>query len=148
MAGELTVHVADQRVEVSTGSTVFAPRGLPHADRVDSEVCRFLTLITPGGFEHWFTETGRPAESLSLPPVPASPTSPSSPPQPPAMASKSWALRRGLQRAPDPSGRNTAVFHPSNSTRFERRNRRPARTRKEYPCVSSSSEQTVPPAAC
>ncbi|WP_157172557.1 cupin domain-containing protein [Nocardia pneumoniae] len=70
LAGELTVHVAEQRFRVTVGSTVFAPRGLPHAYRVDSDVCRFLTVITPGGFEQWFAETGRPAESLSLPPAP------------------------------------------------------------------------------
>jgi quercetin dioxygenase-like cupin family protein len=73
LAGELTVHIEDQRFRVSTGATVFAPRGLPHAYRVDSDICRFLTLITPGGFEQWFAETGRPAESLSLPPAPTSP---------------------------------------------------------------------------
>ncbi|WP_040785822.1 cupin domain-containing protein [Nocardia pneumoniae] len=72
LAGELTVYVAGRWFHVRSGSTVFAPRGLTHAYRVDSQVCQFLSVITPGGFEQWFAETGRPAESLSLPPAPTS----------------------------------------------------------------------------
>ncbi|MGY2093570.1 cupin domain-containing protein [Nocardia gipuzkoensis] len=73
VAGELTVYVAGQWFHAKGGSTVFAPRGLPHAYRVDSPICQFLTVITPGGFESWFAETGRPAESASLPPEPTGP---------------------------------------------------------------------------
>ncbi|MGY2093473.1 AraC family ligand binding domain-containing protein [Nocardia gipuzkoensis] len=73
MAGELSVYVAGKWFHARSGSTVFAPRGLPHAYRVDSQVCQFLTVITPGGFEQWFVRTGRPAERLSLPSEPDGP---------------------------------------------------------------------------
>ncbi|WP_280313371.1 cupin domain-containing protein [Nocardia abscessus] len=73
LAGELTVYVAGRWFHVRSGSTVFAPRSLPHAYRVDSHVCEFLTVITPGGFESWYAETGRTAESLSLPREPIGP---------------------------------------------------------------------------
>ncbi|MBF6338215.1 cupin domain-containing protein [Nocardia abscessus] len=73
LAGELSVHIAGHWFRVPTGSTLFAPCGVPHAYRVESPVCRFLAVITPGGFEQWFTDTGTPAETLSLPPAPTEP---------------------------------------------------------------------------
>ncbi|MGK8508122.1 cupin domain-containing protein [Nocardia asiatica] len=71
--GELSVHIAGRWFRLPAGTTLFAPRGVPHAYRVESQVCQFLTVITPGGFERWFTATGTPAETLTLPPAPPGP---------------------------------------------------------------------------
>jgi quercetin dioxygenase-like cupin family protein len=71
--GELTVHIDGQARRASANSVAFAPRGLPHAFRVESPSARFLILSTPGGFDRWFLETGVPAESLTAPPPPGQP---------------------------------------------------------------------------
>jgi quercetin dioxygenase-like cupin family protein len=71
--GELTVHIDGQSRRATANSVAFAPRGLPHAFRVESPSARFLILSTPGGFERWFFETGTPAESLTQPPAMGTP---------------------------------------------------------------------------
>ncbi len=48
---------------------MFAPRDVPHRFAVGSEEARMLVLVTPGGFERFFAEVGRPAEAGGLPPV-------------------------------------------------------------------------------
>jgi quercetin dioxygenase-like cupin family protein len=68
LEGELWVQVDGEPAKVPAGGTAFLPRGVPHAYRVESGVARFLALGTPGGFDGWFFETGRPAEALTLPP--------------------------------------------------------------------------------
>lgn len=49
------------------GDTVFAPRNVPHSYKVESERARWLVLGTPGGFDGWFFDTGRPAERRTVP---------------------------------------------------------------------------------
>ncbi len=42
---------------VTAGGTVFLPRGLPHTFRnATNRPCRFLGVITPGGFEGFFAD--------------------------------------------------------------------------------------------
>lgn len=42
---------------VTAGGTVFLPRGLPHTFRNPTDrPCRFLVVITPGGFEGYFAD--------------------------------------------------------------------------------------------
>ena len=49
--------VGDDEHEVGPGGTVFAPRQVPHAHRrVVSRTGRFLTMISPAGFEGFFRE--------------------------------------------------------------------------------------------
>lgn len=45
---------------VEAGSTLHLPVGLEHAFRVVSGTAHFYVLITPAGFEEFFTATGRP----------------------------------------------------------------------------------------
>ncbi|MEV6848440.1 cupin domain-containing protein [Actinoplanes sp. NPDC051411] len=65
--GELSIEIDGVMYRPAVGSTVFAPRGLPHSYKVESPTARWLVLGTPGGFDGWFFETGKPAESLTTP---------------------------------------------------------------------------------
>lgn len=71
--GELSVRVADDKYEVSPGGIAFLPRTLPHSFRVESPAATFLIFSTPAGFEQWFMETGVPAQSRTVPPLPDGP---------------------------------------------------------------------------
>jgi mannose-6-phosphate isomerase-like protein (cupin superfamily) len=57
LAGEHVFDVGAETFAVGPGSTVFAPRGIPHAHRrVLPRVGRFLTMTSPAGFEGFFRE--------------------------------------------------------------------------------------------
>ena len=68
LEGLLWVQVDDTAYEVAAGSTAYLPLGRPHAYRVESDTARFLALGTPGGMDGWFFDTGRPAETRTVPP--------------------------------------------------------------------------------
>jgi quercetin dioxygenase-like cupin family protein len=68
LEGQLRFFRGDQEQVVVPGEACFLPRGVPHTFRVESERARGLVAITPAGFEQYFREIGRPAESLELPP--------------------------------------------------------------------------------
>jgi quercetin dioxygenase-like cupin family protein len=86
--GELRVFVGDQDHTAGPGTVALLPRRLRHAYVVTSATARFLTLHTPGGFERFAAEIGRPAEALTLPPEPAAP--------PDAAAMARTAARHGI----------------------------------------------------
>nr|MBA2383643.1 cupin [Actinomycetota bacterium] len=55
--GEHVFEVGDEEFHVRAGATVFAPRGVPHAHRrAVPRTGRFLTLLSPAGFEGFFRE--------------------------------------------------------------------------------------------
>ena len=56
--GRLTLLTA----EGSAGEAAFAPRGVPHVYRVESERARWLVTTTGGGFAAFVEETSTPAE--------------------------------------------------------------------------------------
>lgn len=57
LEGDHVIRVGDREHEVGPGGLVFAPRGIPHAQRrVVPGVGRQLVLTTPGGFEGFFRE--------------------------------------------------------------------------------------------
>lgn len=66
--GELTFFIGEQTFKVAAGSVVFAPRGITHTYRVDSERSRLVAINVPGGWEAFFTEAGTPASGTSEPP--------------------------------------------------------------------------------
>lgn len=66
--GELLFQVDGTDLHAPTGAFIWAPRGLPHTFRVESDGARLLGIVTPGGFEEFFIATGRPAPSRTLPP--------------------------------------------------------------------------------
>jgi mannose-6-phosphate isomerase-like protein (cupin superfamily) len=65
--GEISVEIGDVSYRVAPGGSVFAPRGVPHSYRVESQEARWLVLGTPGGFDEWFFATGKPADRLEVP---------------------------------------------------------------------------------
>jgi len=65
--GELSIGVGDALYQVGPGACVFGPRNVPHSYKVESERARWLVLGTPGGFDGWFFDTGKPAARLEVP---------------------------------------------------------------------------------
>jgi mannose-6-phosphate isomerase-like protein (cupin superfamily) len=55
------------------GSVVFAPGGLPHTFRVESDTARMLFLSTPAGIEDYVLALGEPAQWPWLQPPPDGP---------------------------------------------------------------------------
>jgi mannose-6-phosphate isomerase-like protein (cupin superfamily) len=57
LEGEHVIEVGDREFRAGPGATVFAPRGVPHAQRrVAAGEGRLLVLTTPGGFDGFFRE--------------------------------------------------------------------------------------------
>jgi quercetin dioxygenase-like cupin family protein len=75
LEGALTFWLGEESRTATTGDFVFGPRGVRHRFRVDSEVARFLILVTPAGFEDFTRACGRPAMARTLPPPDLSPRS-------------------------------------------------------------------------
>lgn len=53
IAGEVTLYLADRRIECRPGDCVLAPRGVPHAYRVGDRPARWLVMSSPAGFERF-----------------------------------------------------------------------------------------------
>ena len=68
LEGKLSLHHPDGSVEFGPGGAAFAPRGVPHAYRVESETARWLAIATPAGFDAFVREVGEPAPEDVLPP--------------------------------------------------------------------------------
>ncbi len=73
LEGELTFWLGEESHSATTGDFVFGPRGIHHGFRVDSEMARFLIIVTPAGFEDFTRACGRPAAARTLPPPDLSP---------------------------------------------------------------------------
>lgn len=70
LEGEVTIRCGEESFRAGPGDFAFLPRGVPHGFVVEGEQpARFLNLITPGGFESFFADAGRPAEGPGLPPA-------------------------------------------------------------------------------
>ena len=76
LAGRLGLQIGDDVLEAGPGDTVFKPRGVAHAVwNPSDERLRFLELITPAGFEHYFADlepilaTQGPPDLAALGPV-------------------------------------------------------------------------------
>lgn len=55
--GRIGVRIGEQVVVAGPGTTVFKPRGVPHAFwNAGDDPARVLEMITPGGFEGYFRE--------------------------------------------------------------------------------------------
>lgn len=59
LEGQYEFMVDGKTIVAPTGTTLFAPRGIPHTYRcVGQRTGRLLTVITPAGFEGFFEEVG------------------------------------------------------------------------------------------
>lgn len=54
--GRLTIFVGDRAVDLPAGACAFAPRGVAHTYRVESESARWLVLASPAGFDTFVRE--------------------------------------------------------------------------------------------
>jgi quercetin dioxygenase-like cupin family protein len=74
LEGELTAYLPGVERILGKGDSMLQPAGVPQTHRVTSPApARVLAINSPAGFEGFFVETGRPAESLGLPPPEESP---------------------------------------------------------------------------
>jgi mannose-6-phosphate isomerase-like protein (cupin superfamily) len=69
LEGQAAFLVGDRIVEAGPGETVWLPRGVPHAPRIDSEIVRSLVVFTPGDNVKLFREFSVPADGHVLPPL-------------------------------------------------------------------------------
>jgi quercetin dioxygenase-like cupin family protein len=69
LEGDHIVTLGDQEHRMGPGDVLFAPRGIPHAQRrVDPGVGRELIVLTPGGFEQFFRDLAEAETSGTLGP--------------------------------------------------------------------------------
>jgi len=67
-SGRIRFRVGEQELLAGAGDTVVAPRGIPHAFRVESpEGARVLVITTSTDFDNVIREFSRPATDLGLP---------------------------------------------------------------------------------
>lgn len=72
LEGEYEFMVGGQTILCKTGTTLFAPRGVPHTYRCVGEASgRLMCVITPAGFEGFFEEIGAmsPEQQQDIPRV-------------------------------------------------------------------------------
>jgi mannose-6-phosphate isomerase-like protein (cupin superfamily) len=69
--GKGTFYLDDKPFEAGPGSFMLLPRGVKHTFQIDAGApARILIVTSPlGNFEKFVREMGRPAQSLTLPPV-------------------------------------------------------------------------------
>jgi quercetin dioxygenase-like cupin family protein len=67
LEGEITVRVGDERIDLTAGDYLFAPRGIAHAYVVRSERARMLVTASPGGVEQFFVSQGIPVTGSEPP---------------------------------------------------------------------------------
>jgi mannose-6-phosphate isomerase-like protein (cupin superfamily) len=78
LEGEIELHVGDVVTRLGPGGFAFAPRRVPHAWAVTSDVpARHYTVATPAGFDDLVRSVGERPPARALPPVPEAPPDPS-----------------------------------------------------------------------
>jgi quercetin dioxygenase-like cupin family protein len=76
LAGDQTeppAWVAERAQRCHVGAVVYAPAGMPHSFRVESDTARMLTLSTPAGIEQFARALAEPAQWSWLQPPPDGP---------------------------------------------------------------------------
>lgn len=68
--GRVQFVVGDQPLEALPGDLTLLPRDLPHAFAVTSERARLIGIVTPGGFESFFTDLATPVMPGAPPAAP------------------------------------------------------------------------------
>ena len=99
LEGKVRLRLGETERMAGPGDSLLAPKGVPHAYRVESrEGGRFLTVTVGGNFEKFVRTMGRPATRLELPP-------PGGPPTPEAQAALIATARRfGIEIVGPPLG--------------------------------------------
>jgi mannose-6-phosphate isomerase-like protein (cupin superfamily) len=68
LEGEVSLHLPGGSVTLGAGESFFAPRGVPHVYRVESERARMLAVGTPAGFADFVREVSDGPEGDGFPP--------------------------------------------------------------------------------
>jgi quercetin dioxygenase-like cupin family protein len=76
LEGELTAWVSGEPQTCRPGAAVFAPGGVPHTFRVESDTARMLFISTPAGIEEFVQTLSKPAAWPWLQPPPDGPRVP------------------------------------------------------------------------
>jgi quercetin dioxygenase-like cupin family protein len=63
LEGEILLHIDGDEQRIGAGGVAMAPRGVPHAFLVTSEMARILFLETPGTSEEFYRGASEPATS-------------------------------------------------------------------------------------
>jgi quercetin dioxygenase-like cupin family protein len=71
--GDYSFVIGDESVTASSGAWVFVPRNTAHAWRCASARGRVLSTTTPGGFEAFYREVGKPVTDRTRLPARAEP---------------------------------------------------------------------------
>jgi mannose-6-phosphate isomerase-like protein (cupin superfamily) len=69
LEGRMSFHLPGRTVEAGSGEAFLAPRGIPHAFRVESDHARWLVIGSPAGFADFVREVSDEAEGDGLPPL-------------------------------------------------------------------------------
>jgi quercetin dioxygenase-like cupin family protein len=68
LEGEMTYRAGDETYDLSPGSFIYLPQGIPHAFRTrGTGPVRYLALTEPGHLLALYDEVGVPAEALRIP---------------------------------------------------------------------------------
>jgi quercetin dioxygenase-like cupin family protein len=67
LEGKINVFAGGQVFSVSAGESVFLPKRVPHAYLIQTEECRVLALMTPGGFLNAINKMNAPARTMQIP---------------------------------------------------------------------------------
>ncbi len=95
--GEVTIYLGNDERTLAAGGFAMAPRGVPHAFRLETPDATLVLLVSPGpAHEAMFREMGEPATARSIPDAPAMP------PDVPELAK--IAARHGTQIVGPPPG--------------------------------------------
>lgn len=71
--GRISLHLPGRSVEIGPGESFFAPRGIPHAYRVESGTAKWLGIGNPPGFAEFVREASDVAEDDGFPPLDRAP---------------------------------------------------------------------------
>ena len=69
LEGIIKFHVGAKTFLANAGELVVLPKGFPHHHSIETETAKTLLSFTPAGFENYFLEFGKRAESMNLPPL-------------------------------------------------------------------------------
>ena len=67
LEGHVLFEIDGERIAAGPGASVYAPRGVAHAFRVQSPVAVTIGIVTPGAFERFFRELSVRAGRRALP---------------------------------------------------------------------------------
>jgi quercetin dioxygenase-like cupin family protein len=69
LEGDVRLFVGDRELVLAPGQAALAPRGVPHAYRVESDRARWIVISSPAGYEQFVRSAGEPAPRAELPPA-------------------------------------------------------------------------------